>query len=143
MAAANTRHGPSRRPAPGSVSRSQWGGQGRPWTTPRSSPGTPTLTFELLDLEHFATRAQARHRVAAWIDEYNRDRRHSALGMVSPIAFELAQDVPAAASLPAPSPASRPSPAGGLRPALTPAPDDSAPRPRERRRRNASRARSS
>jgi len=102
-----------------------------------------TLTFELLDLEHFATRAQARHRVAAWIDEYNRDRRHSALGMVSPIAFELAQDVPAAASLPAPSPASRPSPAGGLRPALTPAPDDSPSRPRERFGRNAGRARSS
>ena len=105
-----------------------------------------TVTFELLDLEHFATRVQARHRVAAWIDEYNRDRRHSALGMVSPIAFELTQQpdaVPAAASLPAPSPASRPSPAGGLRPALTPAPDDSAPRPREPRRRNASRARSS
>jgi transposase InsO family protein len=40
-----------------------------------------TLTFELLDLEHFTTRAQAPCRVAAWIDEYNRDRRHSALGM--------------------------------------------------------------
>src|SRR3954466_14942172 len=32
-----------------------------------------TLTFELLDLEQFSTRAQARSRVAAWIDEYNRD----------------------------------------------------------------------
>jgi transposase InsO family protein len=78
-----------------------------------------TLTFELLDLEHFATKAQARTRIAAWIDEYNRDRKHSALGMCSPIAFELAQAVPAAASPPS-SPASRPSPAGGLRPALTP-----------------------
>src|SRR4051812_3427260 len=28
-----------------------------------------TVTFELLDLEHFATKVQARHRVAAWIDE--------------------------------------------------------------------------
>jgi transposase InsO family protein len=68
-----------------------------------------TLTFELLDLEHFRTRAQTRSRIAAWIDEYNRDRRHSALGMRSPVAFELAQAAPAAASVPPPSPASRPS----------------------------------
>ena len=47
-----------------------------------------TLEFELRRLEHFATRAQARRRVAAWIDDYNRDRRHSALGMLSPIGYE-------------------------------------------------------
>ena len=41
-------------------------------------------------LEHFATKAQARRRVAAWIEEYNHDRRHSSLGMRSPIAYELA-----------------------------------------------------
>jgi transposase InsO family protein len=29
--------------------------------------------------------------VAAFIDEYNRDRRHSALGMTSPISYELSQ----------------------------------------------------
>lgn len=50
-----------------------------------------TLTFELRSLETFATRAQARARVAAWIDEYNRDRRHSACGMASPVNYELAQ----------------------------------------------------
>ena len=50
-----------------------------------------TLTFELRSLEKFATRAQARARVAAWIDEYNRDRRHSACGMLSPVDYELAQ----------------------------------------------------
>ena len=49
-----------------------------------------TLEFELRALERFATRAQARTRVAAWIDEYNRDRKHSALGMRSPIDYELA-----------------------------------------------------
>ena len=101
-----------------------------------------TLTFELLDLEHFRTRAQARYRVAAWIDEYNRDRKHSALGMRSPVAFELTQPVPAAASLPPTSPASRPSPAGGLRPALTPAPADGPPPPPERPGRTLSRTRS-
>jgi putative transposase len=49
-----------------------------------------TLQFELRSLEHFTTQAQARARVAAWIDEYNRDRRHSALQMNAPIAYELA-----------------------------------------------------
>ena len=48
-----------------------------------------TLTFELRALEHFATKAQARARVAAWIDEYNRDRRHSACYMRSPVDYEL------------------------------------------------------
>jgi transposase InsO family protein len=48
-----------------------------------------TLTFELRALEHFATKAQARARVAAWIDEYNRDRRHSACDMRSPVDYEL------------------------------------------------------
>ena len=50
-----------------------------------------TLTFELRSLETFATKAQARARVPAWIDEYNRERRHSACGMLSPIDYELAQ----------------------------------------------------
>jgi putative transposase len=31
-----------------------------------------TLEFELRQVEHFVTRAQARARVAAWIDDYNR-----------------------------------------------------------------------
>jgi len=47
-----------------------------------------TVEFELRQLEHFTTRAQARTRVAAWIEEYNRDRRHSALAMRSPIDYE-------------------------------------------------------
>jgi transposase InsO family protein len=49
-----------------------------------------TVEFELRRLEHFTTKAQARRRVAAWIEEYNHDRRHSALGMRSPVAYELA-----------------------------------------------------
>ena len=49
-----------------------------------------TLEFELRSLEQFATRAQARTAVAAWIDDYNHDRRHSALQMRSPIHYELA-----------------------------------------------------
>ena len=34
-----------------------------------------TLEWELLRPNHFATREQARHAVATWIDEYNNDRR--------------------------------------------------------------------
>jgi putative transposase len=49
-----------------------------------------TLEFELRRIEQFATKAQARARVTAWIEEYNRDRRHSALGMRSPIDYERA-----------------------------------------------------
>ncbi|MFI6675227.1 IS3 family transposase [Kribbella sp. NPDC050470] len=48
-----------------------------------------TVEFELRRLEHFNTLGQARRRVAAWIEEYNHDRRHSALGMRSPTSYEL------------------------------------------------------
>jgi putative transposase len=47
-----------------------------------------TLTFELRSRETFATKAAARARVAAWIDHYNRHRRHSACGMLSPVDYE-------------------------------------------------------
>jgi putative transposase len=53
-----------------------------------------TVEFELRRLEHFATKAEARARVAAWIEEYNHDRRHSALGMLSPIAYERSHTTP-------------------------------------------------
>jgi putative transposase len=59
-------------------------------------PWHSTLTFELLDLEQFPTKAAARRRVAEWIEEYNRDRRHSALAMRAPVAFEQAHQSPAA-----------------------------------------------
>ena len=49
-----------------------------------------TVEFELRKLEHFATKAQARIRVAAWIEEYNHERKHSSLGMRAPVAYELA-----------------------------------------------------
>ena len=49
-----------------------------------------TLEFELRRAEHFATRAAARAKVAAWIDDYNRHRRHSALNMMSPVDYEQA-----------------------------------------------------
>jgi putative transposase len=49
-----------------------------------------TLEFELRSLERFTTRAAARARVSAWIQDYNTQRRHSALGMMSPVSYERA-----------------------------------------------------
>jgi len=49
-----------------------------------------TVEFELRRIEHFTPRAAARARVAAWIEEYNTTRRHSACGMMPPVAWELA-----------------------------------------------------
>ena len=49
-----------------------------------------TLEFELRSLHSFATRAAARTAVAAWIEDYNHVRRHSALGMMSPVDYERA-----------------------------------------------------
>jgi transposase InsO family protein len=49
-----------------------------------------TVEFELRRVEHFATRAAARAGVAAWIEDYNYHRRHSALGRVSPVDYERA-----------------------------------------------------
>jgi putative transposase len=51
-----------------------------------------TLEFELRSLEHFTTRAAARARIAQWVDEYNTIRRHSAIGMIPPAAWEASQD---------------------------------------------------
>jgi transposase InsO family protein len=50
----------------------------------------PALESGLRSLEHFATKAAARARVSAWIDEYNTSRRHSALRMMSPADYEKA-----------------------------------------------------
>ena len=49
-----------------------------------------TLEWELRSRRPFATRAQARAEVAAFIEDYNHVRRHSALGMKSPVAWEQA-----------------------------------------------------
>jgi putative transposase len=51
-----------------------------------------TLEFELLSKHHFTTRQAARRAVAAFIDEYNLERRHSTNQIdgisVSPVAYE-------------------------------------------------------
>jgi putative transposase len=50
-----------------------------------------TLTFELRSRETFVTKTAVRARVPAWINEYNRQRRHCACDMLSPVDYELAQ----------------------------------------------------
>ena len=50
-----------------------------------------TIEFELLREHHFTTRAQARRAVAAYIEEYNTERRHTTIGMIAPVAYEQAQ----------------------------------------------------
>lgn len=48
-----------------------------------------TLKTEFYDRKRWSTRDAARAGVARWIEVvYNRRRRHSALGMVSPVDFE-------------------------------------------------------
>ncbi len=47
-----------------------------------------TLEFELRSLQHFATRAQAQAAVAAWIEDYNTRRRHSACQKLPSAAYE-------------------------------------------------------
>jgi putative transposase len=49
-----------------------------------------TLEWELRRLQHFTTKAQARTKVAAWIEDYNHRRRHSACKMMSPVDYEKA-----------------------------------------------------
>jgi transposase InsO family protein len=47
-----------------------------------------TLEFELRQVEHFTMRQAARAGVAAWIEDYNTCRRHSACQMMPPVTYE-------------------------------------------------------
>ena len=66
---------------------------GRPGSAPAtagSGSWHSTREFELRPVEHFTTRAAARARVPAWIEDYNTKRRHSTLGMMTPVGYEQA-----------------------------------------------------
>ena len=66
---------------------------GRPGSAPAtagSGSWHSTLEFELRSLGQFDTRAAARARVSAWIEDCNTRRRHSALGMMTPVRYEQA-----------------------------------------------------
>ncbi|HET9982669.1 MAG TPA: IS3 family transposase, partial [Longimicrobiales bacterium] len=48
-----------------------------------------TLEFELIERSDWHTRAEARRAIFAYIERwYNRERRHSTLGYVSPAEYE-------------------------------------------------------
>jgi putative transposase len=61
------------------------------WDNAAAESFWSTLKTEFYDRHHWATKAEARQAVGAWIeDRYNRRRRHSGIGMVTPVAFEQA-----------------------------------------------------
>ncbi|GAA4403644.1 IS3 family transposase [Tsukamurella soli] len=67
------------------------------WDNAQQESFWSTLKTEFYDRHEFATRMDAIHAVAGWIETvYNRRRRHSALGYISPVEFETQALTPAA-----------------------------------------------
>jgi putative transposase len=59
------------------------------WDNAQQESFWSTLKTEYYQRHHFDTREQAITAVSSWIENvYNRRRRHSALGQISPVAFE-------------------------------------------------------
>lgn len=62
-----------------------------PWDNAVIESFFSTLTFELLDRERYDDTDRAQLSITEWIDGfYNAQRRHTALGNMSPIKYELA-----------------------------------------------------
>ena len=59
------------------------------WDNAAAESFWSTLKTEFYNRRHWATKAEAKQAVGAWIEErYNRRRRHSSIGMISPARFE-------------------------------------------------------
>ncbi len=59
------------------------------WDNAQQESFWSTLKTEYYQRHSFATHADAIRTVSSWIETvYNRRRRHSALGQISPVAFE-------------------------------------------------------
>jgi hypothetical protein len=85
-----------------------------------------TLECELLARSRFKTQAEARHAIFEFVEGfYNRRRRHSSIGYLSPVDYErrhpVTRSIPTHTSLPSCSLPSRTSPSGGPKkgPSLT------------------------
>jgi len=62
------------------------------WDNAAAESFWSTLKTEFYNRRDWPTKAEARLAVGAWIeDRYNRRRRHSAIGMISPVRFEQLQ----------------------------------------------------
>ncbi|WP_353963791.1 integrase core domain-containing protein [Streptomyces sp. NBC_00124] len=87
-AAARAAHGGSAGPAAGWASSSPWAGSARA-STAVSEAFNSVLKVEYVHRHTFATRTEARIRIATWItDFYNARRLHSVCGWKSPIDYE-------------------------------------------------------
>jgi putative transposase len=59
------------------------------WDNAAAESFWSTLKTEFYNRHHWTTKTEAKQAVGAWIeDRYNRKRRHSAIGMISPVRFE-------------------------------------------------------
>ena len=77
--------------------RMSMGKTGVCWDNAMAESFWATLKVEYFYRHAFATRAQVYDGVSEWIEVfYNRYRRHSAIGFISPVAYELSLDQPAA-----------------------------------------------
>ncbi len=62
-----------------------------PWCKAVIESFFSTLRFELLDRRRFEDQAQAERSIRDWIENfYNPKRRHTSIGNMSPINYELA-----------------------------------------------------
>ena len=67
------------------------------WDNAQQESFWSTLKTEFYNRYSWPTQAAAKLAVGDWIERvYNRRRRHSALGMISPVAFEQQLMTPAA-----------------------------------------------
>jgi putative transposase len=58
------------------------------WDNAVAESAWSSLKRELVHRYRFATRAEARRAIFAWINRYNSRRRHSTLGYIAPIDWE-------------------------------------------------------
>jgi len=59
------------------------------WDNAAAESFWSTLKTEFYNRRHRPTKAEAQQAVGAWIEErYNRLRRHSSIGMITPVRFE-------------------------------------------------------